>query len=1012
MPKPLPCSDARFLFVTPIFVGGAPPQTLAIILKPAAPPARVMVSIGGCTTSRARARPTRAGTHLTAVFRNCPGVKGRVQLAGAIDGPACGALHGVLKVRKGRARINVAPTACGDGRFDRSGEECDAGDGCPAGEQCTQACTCAPVATTTTTTTSTTTTTLGCLLVSAGDCDDDGLSNGDELARGTDPTKFDTDGDGVSDGDEVHGGCNPLVSEVTTVRGRTLDGHGSLPGVHLDVRGETGTSAADGGFLIRNVPTCGSPTLQVRGDILVGTTRLRGLSGPATPVPGRFTDVGDITLLPVTSPLYPGLTLHPGDELAALAAADLNGDKVPDLVMLDRDGSLETALGTGEGAFEPFQRRFVGGTAGAAHAMVVTDLDGDHRLDVAVLLPTAGTVAVLSGNDDGTFGDPHEYLAVAAASALVAGDLDGNGLRDLIVVSSDQSTAAVLLGTGGGRFAPPQLFATGAFPSAVALGDLDADGHPDLAMTNYTADTVSIFLGRGDGTFFPAIDSPLPPVDPEAVDDGPTAVAIGDVNGDQRADLVVVDGTSAWVAVLLGFGTGRFDTAQAFPLVEPAAVPVPLSVVLADLDGDGRQDVLAATEASDRITIFHAEADGTLTKRAALPVGEAPSLLAVADSNGDGEPDLAVGRQPSGTVTLLLGASGGGFVTRGFASVLDPDFGPTSVAMGRFLGDTNPDLVIADVGGFGSEGRVVLLSGAGDGTFAAPHVVPSTTGASAVAVADMDGDRQPDVVVGTSDGTLFTLEADGSGGFTKRRASVLAGRLTALTVADVDGDQRPDALVGLSPPATSSQVVVLHGSGDGTFAAPTTLTAHDEGYPVRSIAVGDVDGDGRQDLVVAARQIIVFLGQPDGSFVRGDTLDVGFATHVVVGDFNRDNRQDIAAALIGNVLVLLGRGGGHFLGVQSLEAFGHPAGLLALDVDGDHVADLVTIGETTSSTTNTVAILLGQDNGRFSDAQLFAAGEVEAGPGVLAASDLNGDGRPDLAIANITPPGVSILLRQ
>jgi hypothetical protein len=207
-------------------------------------------------------------------------------------------------------------------------------------------------------------------------------------------------------------------------------------------------------------------------------------------------------------------------------------------------------LGNGDGTFGAKSDY---ATGNGPVSVAIGDLNGDGKPDLAVASAGSypnyyGTVSVLLGNGDGTFGTKTDYATGSNPRSVAIGDFNGDGKPDLVVANQLSSTVSVLFGNGNGTFGARCDYGTGNAPSSVAIGDLNGDGKPDLAVTNEgsptASNTVSVLLGNGDGTFGARIGY--------GTGSGPSSVAIGDLNGDGRLDLAVASG--AGVSVLLNTG--------------------------------------------------------------------------------------------------------------------------------------------------------------------------------------------------------------------------------------------------------------------------------------------------------------------------------------------------------------------------------------------------------------------------------------------------------------------------
>jgi hypothetical protein len=362
-------------------------------------------------------------------------------------------------------------------------------------------------------------------------------------------------------------------------------------------------------------------------------------------------------------------------------------------------------------------------------SVAVGDVNGDGRLDLAVANNRSDNVSVLLGHGDGTFQTAVNYPVGSCSGpgqrsfpwSVAIGDLNGDQVPDLAVAASGCHIVSILLGNGDGTFQAGREFGAGVSPVSIAPGDFNGDQVPDLAVANFAsgvASGVSVLLGNGDGTFRAA--------ERYATGTEAQAVAVGDFNGDGRLDLAVANNGSDNVSVLLGNGDGTFQTA-----VNYAARRQPRSVAVGDFNGDGRPDLAVAnfdlfnTDVDD-VSVLMGKGDGTFFAAVNYPSGAGPMSwvhpisVGVADFNGDGKPDLTVANQDN-SVSVLLGNGDGTFHVAGtFAAHIHP----MSVAVGDFNGDELPDLAVAN---FDSNDVSVLL-GNGDGT------VQAASGANTLSV--------------------------------------------------------------------------------------------------------------------------------------------------------------------------------------------------------------------------------------------------------------------------------------
>jgi hypothetical protein len=329
------------------------------------------------------------------------------------------------------------------------------------------------------------------------------------------------------------------------------------------------------------------------------------------------------------------------------------------------------------------------------------------------------------------------------------------------VVKCITGTVSVLLGNGDGTFQAAGNYGSGGnTPASVAIGDLNGDGKLDLAVVNAgeSAAIVSILLGNGDGTFGA----------PVSYSAGGTSagigqlVAIGDVNGDGKADLVVSNTDSANVGVLLGNGDGTFQS----PVDYIAGGTYTGSVAVADLNGGGKLDIVVNVScpnsggcqgngSSGGVSVLLGNGDGTFRGAVIYPSGgDFPNSLAIGDLNGDGIPDLGVSNfsssDPNGIIGVLLGNGDGTFEAA--VDYSTGGSGAGSLAVGDMNGDGHPDLVAVTGAGTACREKYSLgfgvLLGKGDGTFGSGLTRCATgDGPGGLAVADVSGDGRPDVLI-------------------------------------------------------------------------------------------------------------------------------------------------------------------------------------------------------------------------------------------------------------------------
>jgi len=584
---------------------------------------------------------------------------------------------------------------------------------------------------------------------------------------------------------------------------------------------------------------------------------------------------------------------------AGVLAADVNNDGKQDVVVVSYgDGSnpntVAVFLGNGDGTVQPaiLSPAGVGATVALAY-----DFNGDNKLDLAVL--AGGNVAILPGNGNGAFGAPVNYPAGESLS-LVLGDFNGDGHADLIlggfqslsvmlgnsngsfqsavgltetftatymavgdfnndkkldlaVTDFNGNTLSILLGDGTGKFASQNEYIAGISPTNIMAVDVDGDGnldvvigqgHPDVLTTDFYSDYVTVFFGRGDGTL----------IGPPAYNVGSslTSMALADFNGDGVPDLAVV-GPQIWI--LLSAGNGTFST--------PVQIAIPSvsasSVAAADLNHDGKQDLVVGDANGSGVYVLLGNGNGTFQTPLQYPVGGYVTSVAIADFNLDTKPDIAFcgdgETAPTGsTAGVLLGNGNGTFQSvkslTGFGS------GPHALTVADFNGDNKPDLAIANEGGYqnggADAGGVLVFLNSGAGSFQAPASYPAGLYPHSIVAADVNSDNVPDLMVTAEDTNFNTnfqydvgvLLANANGTF--RTTSLIPTEFgpSFIAVAELTANGKQDLVIAHC--CGDTDVTIMSGNGNGTFQPEVE-------YPgiisTSTLLVADINNDGQPDIV-------------------------------------------------------------------------------------------------------------------------------------------------------------------
>jgi hypothetical protein len=330
---------------------------------------------------------------------------------------------------------------------------------------------------------------------------------------------------------------------------------------------------------------------------------------------------------------------------SVVAAGDVNLDGNVDLVALGTFLSPTVFLGNGNGTFQTGATYAAGSTP---NSIVIRDITGDGKPDLVIGL-TSG-IGTLVGNGDGTFQTATEYVSGGDSGHVFLGNFNHDLRPDAAVANGLTFNVSLFLNSGSGKFLAARQFAVSGFQSQNSIGgvtgDFNGDGKKDIAVVSDTPG-VHVLLGNGDGTFQSEIVT--------IAGFNPQGLATGDFNRDHKLDLVVTDATAEQVLILLGNGDGTFQVANTYPAPCDCG---PVGVAVADVNHDGKLDVLAAIEQPNDpnrnfLEVYLGNGDGSLQPGVGYPVGIDALNVTLGDINNDGNLDAIVGAY---TTTQFLSA--------------------------------------------------------------------------------------------------------------------------------------------------------------------------------------------------------------------------------------------------------------------------------------------------------------------------------------------------------------------
>jgi hypothetical protein len=659
---------------------------------------------------------------------------------------------------------------------------------------------------------------------------------------------------------------------------------------------------------------------------------------------------------------------------------DVNGDSKADVIQAhpgNTPSTFDVWIANSDGTFTQTSTSYVVSSATLLGG-ILTDVDGDGKLDLlAVDSEALGVVSTLKGNGDGTFLPPTTVtLAGTAPNNLIFADFNGDGKIDFAGVDSSNQVnvylqnAGTFLLTGTPLVTPDTVYDS----CNLTAGDLNGDGKAEIVSSNCNDNNLTVYVSNGDGTFQTGVYYNVASTDTSLADLYPEAVTIADVNGDGKNDIISSNDDGGDITVLLGNGDGTVTV----PTVGFATGGYPRTpAVVGDFNGDGLQDIVIS---DDEYSFVYLQGYGDGTFRSALDYYSPTSdnlngygiTIASGDFNGDGLPDVVVGNCCDSTlgVTVFLSRADGSLqpgVNYGTGGNLE------YVAVADFNGDTKLDIAATDR----SNGVVQIFLGNGDGTFATPNPFATDIGGSpypnGVVAGDFNHDGHVDLaVVNSNKGDVGVLLGDGAGNFSTPTPYPISQYAYEITAADLNGDGYLDLLVPLnSTPSNGVAVLLADSTNPGTFKAESDVAI---GFSrLYSAAVGDLNGDGKVDLAVTVQDtsigqgIAVALGNGDGTFQSANL----FSTTVQSSFWDSP----------------------------------WPAYVKMFDLDNDGKLDLIY----TNSEYATVGVMFGQGDGTFSVPTEYASGGYAYG---LTLADVNGDGAMDVVTAGDDFAGASVLLNN
>jgi hypothetical protein len=642
-------------------------------------------------------------------------------------------------------------------------------------------------------------------------------------------------------------------------------------------------------------------------------------------------------------------------EVVSLQTGDFNGDGQPDLAFYGTPAELVILYNQGHGRFGDQRRITTGEAVERALALTVGDLNRDGRDDLALL--ASGEIVMIYQQEGGKLGEPERLPHTVANPGLVrALDLDGDGGDDLVILDgSHDDPVRVRFSTAGGKLGPEQRF-TIEWPRAIAFANLDGKAGQEVLTIEGQSGRVKVYgLDEGDdsetGRRGRLIFYPLPRGDTRG-----RSLAVGDLDGDGRKDVVITDPANAQFLVYRqAKGTG-LGASQSFPGLLGGK-----TVRISDFDGDGKGEVIVLSEQEKQIGQSR-YADGRLSFPSPLPISGEPVALEVADLDHDKTPEIIY-------ITRDKTEKSDTFTLRGLArehngTFLPYRWGPEDAVTIRGLSGLPPALRVIDVNRDGHADYLVFNS------YGPPVLLLGRPGGPPAPISGLGP------MAGVTPAGLTLTELDGP-------ALLVAQNTFARNLA--------------LDPAGRWEVKDQYNTGRGSAQ-------------VVGAAVLATDGDGKKEVVLLDRNAksLLFLDQKAGVYRPGGTLAVGPIDFqgMHVADLDGDGRDDLLLAGTDKFgVVLTDRRGQRLKALASYEPIREKArlaDLIAADLNADGQLDIAMI----DTAEHFVEIVTYAEPAELDRAITFKVFEQKSfrdigdlvEPRDLNVGDVDGDGRTDLIL--------------
>lgn len=741
----------------------------------------------------------------------------------------------------------------------------------------------------------------------------------------------------------------------------------------------------------------------------------------------------------------------------AVVLTDLDGDGKTDMVSANSSGNnisiFKNTSTNGTAAFAT-KTDISGGTA--PWGIAAGDINSDGKPDIAITnLAVSPKVSVFINTSNGgtiSFAARLEFIAGSTPRGIEINDMDGDGKPDIVFTNNGASSFSVLQNTTSGgtvSFAPKVDFTTGSSPYNISARDIDGDGKADIAVSNQFSNNVSVFRNTstaGTISFAAKVDF--------STANNPRGIACGDIDGDGKADIATGNFGSSNLSVLRNtstIGTIAFASKVDFALAPLAQTE---QIAIGDLNGDGKPDIALPDPYSGNlhVNVFrNTSVSGTVSfaTRVIYSTGSfsGPKNIAIGDIDGDGRADMEVVCNGNNKISIF----------RNIAPPVVNSFTPVTAVAGASItisGYNFRNTAAENIVFFGGTKATVTASSNTSLTVTVPN--GATHLPISVTADGLTGHAQLPFVLSFPGGDSIIANS-----FAARKIFASGNNGYDACIADFDGDGKNDVAIPTYSNSTISIFRNTSTTGNLSFAVPFTVTNFNSS--IGAVTAGDLNGDGKAELIAADGEnnsVSVYRNTSTPGSISFVTTATGavvsaIATNVYVADLNEDGRPEIIADTKGYIAIIPNNSTGPsnltFGTVQLISMDNYLDKIAVADFDGDKKVDIVSgqsyirntsvNGVISFSPLTNFATLSAHDyyvtadfnsDGKPDIAELnanqrrirfysntsivgnisFALQPVTYTTGMypqrLSAGDLNGDGRPDIAVANVEQDAISV----